>query len=381
MIQKGLLKKLAEVEASGFPFISVYLNAQPDEHGKDNFDAFLRKQLNEQADNFEEDSVELESFERDAERIRKFIEDIRPSANGVAIFACAGADDFFQTIQFDVPFENNRFFVFDRPHLFPLARLMAQNPKYAVVLADTNSARILAFQRGRVLEKEEIENTKTNRTEVGGWSQMRYQRHIDNYHMHHAKEVIEELDKIVRDEDIKQIILAGNEEVVIPILRENLTKELEGKIVGTVRADVDEPEKELFEKVEQVIHENNTLKDKEKIDNLFEQNYDEGLGVTGVEKTLEALANGQVQELYLSADFNDFEFSEKKVKKILKAYAPGEGGELPNVKEPRQIADELVRRAVESADDIRFIEDGNLLEKVGGVGALLRYRMTANQNT
>ncbi|HSK71248.1 MAG TPA: Vms1/Ankzf1 family peptidyl-tRNA hydrolase [Pyrinomonadaceae bacterium] len=381
MIQKGLLKKLAEVEASGLPFISVYLNAQPDEHGKDNFDAFLRKQLSEQADNFEEDSVELESFERDAERIREFIKDIRPSANGVAIFACAGADDFFQTIQFDVPFENNRFFVFDRPHLFPLARLMAQNPKYAVVLADTNSARILAFQRGRVLEKEEIENTKTNRTEVGGWSQMRYQRHIDNYHMHHAKEVIEELDKIVRDEDIKQIILAGNEEVVIPILRENLTKELEGKIVGTVRADIDEPEKELFEKVEQMIHEDNTLKDKEKIDNLFEQNYDEGLGVTGVEKTLEALANGQVQELYLSANFNDIEFSEKKVKKVLKAYAPGEDGEMPNVKEPREIADELVRRAIESADDIRFIEDGNLLEKVGGVGALLRYRMTANQNT
>lgn len=381
MKQQGLLKKLAEMEATDSPFVSVYLNAQPNEHGKDNFDVFLKKQLNEYPDNFEERSDERKSFESDAERIREFMDDIRPSANGVAIFACSGADDYFQTIQFDVPFEEDAFVVSDRPYLFPLARLIEQNPKCAVVATDTNSANIYVVQRGRVLEEEEIENFKTNRTEVGGWSQMRFQRHIDNFHKQHAKEVIEELAKLVRDENIKHIVLAGNEEVVIPILREQLTKELEEKIVGTVKVDLSEPENDLFEKVEQAINQHDMLEDKEKVEYLFEQNYDDGFSVTGVDRTLAALSNGQVQELYLSANFDEIKFNAKQVKQVLENYAPGEDDETPSVGDRRQVVDELIRRAVESADTIRFIEDENLLEKAGGVGALLRYKMSANQKT
>ena len=379
MKQRGILKKLAEVEPTDFPFISIYLNAQPDDRGRDNFDAFVRKQLSEHLDNYEEESSERESFTRDTERIYEYLEKIDASANGVAIFACAGADEFFQTIEFNVPFQNDRFFVFDRPHLYPLARLIEQNPIYAVLLADTNSANIFVFQRGRALEVESIESPKTNRTEVGGWSQMRYQRHIDNLHMHHAKEVIEELDKIIREDNIKQVILAGNEDVIIPILRENLTKELESKVIGTLRLEVNTPEKQLLEEADQLIHQIDTLKDKEKIDHLNDQNYADGLGVTGVEKTLAALENGQVQELYLSANFNEIEYDKNQVQKILEAYAPGGNGDIPSVTESRQIADLLVRQAVASADNIRFIEDDNLLEEHGGVGALLRYRIEGGE--
>ena len=378
MKQAGILKKLAEVESTEFPFISVYLNAEPNEQGKDNFNVFVKKQISERRDNYEEATPERESFDRDAERITEYLEKIDPSANGVAIFACSGADDFFQTIEFSVPFRNNNFHVFDKPHIYPLARLFEENPKFAVVLADTNSANIYVFQRGRIVEAEEIQNAKTNRSEVGGWSQMRYQRHIENLHMKHAKQVIEELDKIVRDENIEQIILAGNEEVTIPLLRGEFTKELEEKMVGTIRLDVKTPENEVLEQAEQAIRQHDTLKDKEKIDYLQEQNYDGGFGVVGVEKTLAALSNGQVQELYLSSHFDRIKYNAKKVGEVLEAYAPGEENELPHVSEAREIIDELVRRGIQSADTIRFIEDENLMKNAGGVGAILRYKINGD---
>lgn len=379
MKQRNLLKKLSEVEASNSPFISVYLNTQPNEHGRDDFNVFLKKQLSEHQAEFEEDSTERESFDRDVEKIKEFAEKIKPSANGVAIFACDGANGFFKTIQFDVPFEKDRFYVFDRPHIYPLARLIDQNPRYAVVLADTNSAHIYVIQRGRIIDEEDIKNEITNRSEVGGWSQARYQRHVDEVHKKHAKEVIENLQNIVREDDIRQIILAGNEEVVIPILRDELTDELESKLVGTVRADVNAPKDELWEKVEQAVHQHDMLKDKEKIDYFNEQNYDDGFCVGGAEKTLQALENGQVQELYLTAKFNEIKFNENQVKKILENYAAGDDSKMPDIKEGRQIADELIRLALQSAERVRFIEDENLLEEVGGVGALLRYKMSANQ--
>lgn len=380
MKNSGILRKLAEVEAVDAPFISVYLNAEPNQHGRDDFDVFLKKQLSEHQDDYEEHTEDRENFDRDVKRIADYAKKIDASANGVAIFACAGADDFFQTIEFDVPFENDRFFVFDKPHLFPLAKLIDRNPRFAVVLADSNMARIYVFQHGRILEGEDVENEKFNRSEVGGWSQMRFQRHIDELRKQHFKEVVDELDKIVREENITRVVLAGNEEVAIPLVREELTSFLEDKIVGTIRLPIDTPENEILDEAETAVNQNNTLTDKEKIDELFDQNYDEGLGVTGVADTLKALENGQVQELFLSAKFDEIEYDENEIKKILENYAPGNEGETPSVKESRQIADELLRLALYSAEQIRFIEDENLLEEVGGVGALLRYTMSANQN-
>lgn len=381
MKNSAILKKLLNIESSEFPFISVYLNTEPNEHGRDDFNIFLKKQLSEHQDNYEEHSKERESFDKDVERISKYAETIPASANGVAIFACSGANDYFKTVEFDVPFQNNRFFVFDKPHIYPMARLMDQNPRFAVVLADTNAAQIYVFQRGRILDQEEIQNEKTNRTEVGGWSQLRYQRHNEEIHKKHAKEVIEELENLVREDNIKQIVLAGNEEVTIPLLREELTKDLESKIVGTIRLDIKTPEKEILDAAETAIKQHDTLKDKEKIDFLKEQNYDEGFSVTGVSETLKALENGQVQELYLSADFNEIQYNKPDVKEVLKNYAPGADGEMPNASHAGMIADELIRQALNSADHIRFIEDENLLEEFGGVGALLRFKMTANQKT
>jgi hypothetical protein len=40
---------------------------------------------------------------------------------------------------------------------------------------------------------------------------------MENYHLHHAKEVMDLLEQTVRDEAIDSVILAGDEATVIPI--------------------------------------------------------------------------------------------------------------------------------------------------------------------
>lgn len=375
---KNLLQKLAGFEPTGFPFLNFYLNAQVNENGQRTFDVYVRNQLNEAEKNYAEETSERESFNRDAKKILDYLETVRPTAQGVAIFACAGADDFFETIELDMPIDEDYFFISDRPHLYPLAHLRDRYPRYAVLLADTNSAQIYVFGRGKTFSHEEIQSTKTNRTEVGGWSQMRYQRHIDNFHKQHARECIEELEKIVRDDNLKRIILCGNEAVIIPLLRGEMSKEMEEKVIDTLNLPVTTTEDELFEATQVSLQQYNTTSDMEKIQQLLEQNYDGGLGVVGVERTLEALQNGQVQELFLSANLDVIRYNRKKVAKVLEAYAPGaDEDELPNAEDSVEVVDELVRQALASADNITFIEDENLLKDYGGVGALLRYTMTA----
>ena len=203
---------------------------------------------------------------------------------------------------------------------------------------------------------------------------MRYQRHVDNFHQQHAKEIVSELEKLVRNDRVEQIILAGDEAVIIPILRAEITKELEGKVIGTMSLPVNSPEHEVLEAAEEVVHRQRELDDMKAIEQLKEQDYDNGLGVSTMGKVLPALLNGQVQELYISADFDSIDYNIGQVNKIFKDYAPGIDEDLPNAKRTGMVIDETLRLAAQSADEIRFVDDAGLLKESGGVGALLRYQ-------
>lgn len=371
----NFLNNLTGIEPRGFPFISIYLNTEPNGTGKKDFKIFLNKQLNDHAAVMEVNSPRRESFEKDAEKIRYFVEnDLDPATRGLAIFACSGADDFFEEFQYEVPFEENEFFLYEKPHIYPLVRLIAQHPSFALVSADTNAAHIYVLRRGETLRQIDLQNTKTNRTEVGGWSQKRYQRHVGNFHRQHAKEVVQDLEKIVRESRIDQIILAGDETGIIPILRNEMSKELNEMVAGVLPLHIDTPEDELVEAAERALREHDAEADKKKIDYLFEHNYDEGIGVTGVDKTLAALMNGQVMELYLTADLDEITYSRGDVEQVLEAYAPGEPTENTDPNERELLIDELIKYAAESSDRIRIIEDPHLLKTAGGVGAILRYQ-------
>jgi Peptide chain release factor 1 (eRF1) len=370
-----LIELLSIFEPIGLPVISLYLNAQPDEHGHDHFHTFVRNELRERANTFQSGSPERQSFDRDAERITSYLDDeVRPSANGIAIFACSGAGDFFEAVQLDAPIENNRLFVYDQPHLYPLARLIDQYPRYAVLVANTNSARVFVFGRGAKLDSEEVKNKKTNRTKVGGWSQMRYQRHLANYHLHHAKEVIEVLERVVRDDKAEHVILAGDD-VIIPLLREQMPQQIADKVIDVVSLDINAPEHEIFETSMESLREHDSQTDAEKVSRLLDEYRGNGLAVVGVANTLTALSNGQADDLLISAAPGEITYDEGKVKEVLAAYGVGEGEASIDVSEPRIVADELVKRAQASAATVTFIEDASLLADVGGVGATLRYRI------
>jgi peptide chain release factor subunit 1 len=371
------IERLASFESQDLPVVSLYLNAQADQHGQHNFDVFVRKQLSERAKTFETDTPQRASIDEDLVRINRYLEQkIDPATQGIAIFACSGANDFFETIQLEAPIENNRLFVYDRPHLYPLARMLDQYPRYAVVLADTNAAKIFVFALGQAVKRQEVQNVKTKRTQVGGWSQMRYQRHTENYHLHHAKEVVDNLERLVRDERIEHVMLAGDEQVIIPLLREQMSKELSEKVVDVLSLGIDTPEHELLEQSLNAYRRLNSLSDMEKVEHLIGEYRRDGLAVAGVAQTLAALSNGQVEELLIASRADALQFDKAEVEKVLAAYG-GTGEENKTLDQPT-VADELLRRATQlSSAQTTFIEDDSALKNVGGVGALLRYRVSA----
>jgi peptide chain release factor subunit 1 len=371
----GQLDELAAFEPNGFPFISLYLNMQPDQHGRDNFESFVRKELNSRAKSFAPDSLELASFKSDSARIRTYLrEEVRPSANGLAIFACVNADDYFKVMQLDAPIPRHRLHVSERPHLYPLARLIDQHPRYVALLADTNSARLFVFGLGKILNRKEVHNVKISRTQVGGWSQMRYQRHVDNYHLHHAKEVVEVLERVVREEGAEHIVLAGDE-VIIPLLREHLPGRLQEKVIDVLRLDIRTPEHEVLKATMEALRGHNLQTDAERVRLLLDEYRAGGLAVVALRDTTKALEQGQVDELLLSAFAREIrddeaEVDETSVDGPSSVHPVFHGGESQLM-----AANLLVTRARQTGARITFIEDPALLGGVGGVGAMLRYQV------
>jgi len=375
-LPEKLLDKLLNFDPVEAPVISLYLDARADQHGQQNFLPFVRKQLTNRIKSYDNQSDEQLSLEEDFVRIVRYLEsDVPASVQGVAIFACSKAKDWFEVGQFDAPFERNRLFVSDRPHVYPLARLIDQYRRYAVVLADTNRAQIFVFAAGHAVDRQDVENVKTKHAKVGGWSQARYQRHQQNYHLQHAKEVVEMLERIVREEGIEQIILAGDEATVIPLLREQMPKPIQEKVIDSLSLGINTPEHELLDESLTAFRRYDSLTDMEKVERLMNEYRADDLGVGGVPETLAALSNGQVEEMLIAAKADSIQFDEEEVRKVLELYQTDE--RLPEQLDQRTVADELVRRAnVLSSAKVTFIEDSTRLERMGGVGALLRYRIS-----
>jgi peptide chain release factor subunit 1 len=393
MLLTESIDRLAQFEPVPFPVLSLYLDMRPNGTGRDQYAPFLRKAFRDRLRTYRPHSPEHTSFSRDVERITAYLEsEVRASANGLALFACAGADDFFEAIQLDVPIEFHRLYVDDKPHLYPLARIDDQYPRFAAVVLDTNLARIFVFSTGQRVREQQVQSPKTKQVKVGGWSQARYQRHIEQYHQQHVKEVIDQLDRVVRADNIERIVVAGDE-VVVPLLKKELTPALADRVVDIVRLDIAAPDREVLETTLGALRRRDAETDAQVVDQLLNAVRGDGLGVVGPHDTLEALGRGQVDELVMTArpdvltnvdqlvtgaasvGSQPSGNAAKGLAAVDDAAAAARDRSAPLLSAEEQIADRLVTLARQTAARSRFIEDPALLAEVGGVGAFLRFRV------
>jgi peptide subunit release factor 1 (eRF1) len=373
---RNQLDRLASFEAVELPVISLYLDMRRDQQGREHHETFLRKACGDRVKTFRSASPARQSFEQDVERIQSYLaEDVRRSADGLAIFACHGAN-LFETIQMDVPVDAHWLFIGSVPHLYPLARLNDQYPRYAALLVDTNSARLFVFSLGATEARQQVQNVKTRKTSMGGWSQARYQRHSENIHLHHMKDVAEALDRVVREEAINKVVVSCDE-VARPLLFDALPKHLSEKVVDLVRMDVHAPDHQVLEETLEALRGKDTETDAQRVDELVGGWRAGGLAVVGPEDTMNALVMGQVEELLITAT----PAALRRARTLPPGATPGPvevETSAPNADvdpERMKLADELVTKAQQTSARIRFIEDPDLLRDVGGVGALLRFKI------
>jgi peptide chain release factor subunit 1 len=242
----------------------------------------------------------------------------------------------------------------------------------------------MVFATGELVSQQDLKGEKTRRSSQGGWSQARFQRHIENFHLQHVKDIVAELERIVQQEGITQILTAGDE-VILPLLREQMPKHLAEKVVDHLKLDARAPLEDVLAATVEAMGRQNERSDREKVDAAIGAYRAGGLGVVGPEETLAALAKGQVDELLLTATVEGIENISNQAATMATsndstllepAVETAAGGEAAQA-DPRvvRLADELVTRARQTGARVTFIEDPSLLGDYGGVAASLRFRI------
>jgi hypothetical protein len=345
------LRALAELEPGELPVLSVYLDMRPHATGENPAQragvVMLKDRLREIEKTYLPRGLELDSIRADAERIDRYLEsEFDVAADGVALFACAGRG-LFETVEADVPFAH-QVTVAAQPDLFQLARLLDEQETAAVAVVDSNTSRLFVTRRGGLQEvggTDEDPKYFRTRPRMGGWSQARYQRHNANVRAAFARETAAELERLVADEGATRVVLAGDE-VAIPLLREALPPRIDALVEAVVRLDIRAPRDAVAEEVWPVLAEAEAEESRSAADRLVGAVRAGGLGVAGLDATRAALEHGQVDELLLD---------------------PAEGPD-------EAMRAELVRLASLTATSVLVVEGHDGLRRLGGVGALLRYR-------
>jgi peptide chain release factor subunit 1 len=307
----------------------------------------------------------------DFERIARWFDDEfdRDGAQGLAIFS-AGLDNFWQSLSLPelVPdgVRIGRDF-----YLTPLVPLVARTDGTIVAVVGREQGQLYRLRAGRLEAIADQFEEQPGRHDQGGWSQARYQRHIEKLVQEHLKGVAEELDRSRRRLQSPKIVLVCSEETRSEFTEE-LSKEARGALVGWTQAEAHASPAELLEVVTPLLEEAQARDEAEIIERWREEAGRGGRAASGWAQTLEAASDGRVDLLLFrgGADRPAYRCPACGRAAVDEGSCPLDGTRLERVEAGLDLA---VHQTIAHGGAVWAIRHHDDLAPVEGIAALLRY--------
>lgn len=353
---KAVIRKLAEIydTSSNDTFISVYLNRRADEK-------YLKGRV--QACEALLSGEEQENFVKTVDEINSFLEN--KDEDNLAVFA-SHKHDFFKYVPLSIEI-NNSFVVDSSPYIRPLARIADEWDSFTLVLLNSNHAKIYSVSMGQAEQKKDLSADIMNKHKKGGWSQARFQRKRKGAIHHFYQEIADQLQKIA----VERIILAGPGTTKIQFKR-ILPKQLREEIINTIDIGMDDKYHLLEESID-IISQQEKQTSHKAVEQLKQEILKDDLAVYGLEETLKAVKNGQVDTLILEKDYKLKGYICEHCQ-ILKAGPVKECPVCGRSTSEADIIEEILEFAERTDAEIEFTDDEKITQ-LGHIGGLLRYKI------
>lgn len=352
---KKFIRELSEIydPDSNDTYISLYYNKKADSN-------FINRRIKACKSILKKDTLKnfIETIEIIKDTLKQNI------GSNVAIFA-SSKYNFLRYIS--LPIEVNNLLIVDSsPYIRPLARLHDEWESFTLLLLSSNYAKIFSVSLGKVDDTKKLSADIINKHKKGGMSQMRFNRLRKGSINKFLSEVIEALQKRADD----RIIIAGPGNAKKQFF-DMLSKELKTKIVDIIDISIND-EKELLKKSIHIISEKEEYKSHEAVQHLKDEILKDGLAVYGINDTLQATKNGQVELLIIEKDRKLPGWICENCQIIsdgIKKSCPNCGKKTSKI----DILEEILEFAERTDAKIEFTDDKEI-SNLGHVGAILRFK-------
>ncbi|UCF68742.1 MAG: hypothetical protein JSV80_05490 [Acidobacteriota bacterium] len=374
------MRRLAKMKDDGPPIVTLYLATDWTEGRKrEATRVFVKNRLRQASVVHRVGQDSHRSLVQDAERIRSWLEEMlapamQHRAQGLALFASSGRG-LWERIDSPRPFDN-QLVVRQVPHLLQLARITDAAHAALLCQVDSRSARILEFSLGGIAGQATIAHPDVpGRHHQGGWSQMRYQRHIDWQRAQHVRDAAEVLVRLADRYPEARILLSGPPEP-LGKLRSVLPKRLLSRQPADVGLGQAADVPQVARRVMEWLDEEDREAQRRLVREVLEESLAGGLAAAGTEESVVAARQGAISRLLVRSDL---ELSGWRCTASCVFGAGSPPAECPSCGRACSACDLAARLAesvLASGGEVEVITADSALDDVGGVAARLRFLVT-----
>lgn len=371
-LDDGLLRKLADWSTDGVPITSLHLDVDGRRAGgRGDYLGRLEPLLK---------SVDVDRWDRerrasvcdDLERIRRYVRDEfdRRGVRGLAVFS-ASASGLWEAVQVARPLRD-RIEVGSRPYLLPLEVVLESLETFCVALVDRERARVFLVEGDRAEELAELQDDVPGRHDQGGWSQARYQRHIEEHVHRHLKRTARVLRDVQRRRPFDHLVLGGAEELLAELERE-LHDYVARRIVDRTPLPITASAAQVLAHCRDLEREREGRREAEALHRLVsEVEARTGRAVAGLPDTLAALETGRVNTLVVEATLQAEGVRCPACGHLDLREGPCAACGSETVRVER-LEEETIQEALRRRCRVETVDPAPSLESLGRIGALLRF--------
>ncbi|MDF1552113.1 MAG: Vms1/Ankzf1 family peptidyl-tRNA hydrolase [Deferrisomatales bacterium] len=371
------LKRLARLPRTTSPFFTLYLNTRWDgEKQRERVRIFVKTRLKEcLAEAAKRDGVQPPAVQDDADKVSHYVRGLvnrewDEDYAGIAVFACA-ALGVYRVVRSHLPF-SDYLGCSDRPLLRPAAEHAHTGKGGLVALVAADAGQVLEFELGSVCKQFSFRDEEfPGRHDQGGWSQGRYQRHVDEHLHRNLKRLAEHLVRWADEGGAETVLLSG-QDALLSAFEQHLPKRILARVGTPLHLDPTASAAAILAHALDAVAGVRAARDRAAVDDLLDRSAGPGRAVVGPTAVADAVASGKVHQLYLDEGFRDmgwkcFGCGALGVKVPLGC--PGCGAPAEGV----DLGEELVRGTLATDGTVVAVAGVDGLQREGGVGARLRY--------
>jgi peptide chain release factor subunit 1 len=311
-----------------------------------------------------------EAMKADLERIRAWFDDgfDRQGVRGVAVFA-ASLDNFWSTLLLPEPIPD-AVRVDSELSLAALASHVGRDGALVAVVG-RERGQVFRLRNGSLVEIANQSEDVPGRHDQGGWSQARFERHIDEIVERHFREVAATLDRCTRRLRGVPIVLIGAEDTRADF-EALLAKETKDCVAGWATAEAHADAPALLAAARPVIDEWWRTREEQLLTRWRDEAGRNGRAASGWEETLEAASDGRVELLLVQsgAAHEAYQCPQCGRAQLANGSCPLDGTTLESRSDGLDLA---VHKTLTHGGTVHVIRDRDDLAPVGGMAALLRF--------